>query len=201
MYYNGFGVLQDYKQAFKWYSKAAEQGLAKAQNNLALMYYNGFGVPQDDKQAFKWYTKAADQGNAMAQYNLGLMYEDGEGVPQDYKQAVKWFSKAAEQGDADGQNSLAWLLASCPEDGLRNGSLAVTYARKACEQTGWKDADCIDTLAAAYAEAGQFANAIKCQRKAMEDPGFRESSGKEARARLELYKAGRPYREKAAGVP
>ena len=64
MYDDGQGVPQDYKQAVKWYTKAAEQGNAEAQYNLALVYANGQGVPQDYKQAAKWYTKAAEQGNA-----------------------------------------------------------------------------------------------------------------------------------------
>ena len=58
----------------KWYTFAAEQGFAHAQNNLGLMYANGLGVPQDDKTALKWYILAAGQGDADAQTNLGLMY-------------------------------------------------------------------------------------------------------------------------------
>ncbi len=50
----------------------AEQGMAAAQYNLALMYDNGEGVPENDAEAVKWYRKAADQGNAEAQSNLGL---------------------------------------------------------------------------------------------------------------------------------
>ena len=48
MYYNGKGVPQDYKTAVKWYTLAAEQGNAYAQNNLGTMYYQGEGVPQDN---------------------------------------------------------------------------------------------------------------------------------------------------------
>ena len=47
MYDNGQGVLQDYKEAVKWYRLAAEQGYADAQYNLGVMYDNGEGVPQD----------------------------------------------------------------------------------------------------------------------------------------------------------
>ena len=71
MYDNGQGVPQDYKQAVKWYTKAAEQGDANAQYSLGYMYANGQGVPQDYKQAVMWFTKAAEQGDADAQYNLG----------------------------------------------------------------------------------------------------------------------------------
>ena len=74
MYKNGRGVLQDDKEAVKWYTKAAEQGVAAAQFNLGGMYRSGEGVLQDDKEAVKWYTKAAEQGDAGAQLNLGLMH-------------------------------------------------------------------------------------------------------------------------------
>ena len=50
MYDNGKGVLQDYKEAVKWYTKAAEQGHANAQSNLGVKYDNGEGVLQDFKK-------------------------------------------------------------------------------------------------------------------------------------------------------
>ena len=77
MYALGQGVPQDYKMAFKWYTKAAEQGYTKSQFNLGVMYRDGVGVPQDYKMAVKWYTKAAEQGNARAQLELGVMYALG----------------------------------------------------------------------------------------------------------------------------
>jgi hypothetical protein len=47
MYDKGQGVKQDYNQAVNWYHKAADQGYAKAQDNLSIMYYEGLGVKQD----------------------------------------------------------------------------------------------------------------------------------------------------------
>ena len=70
MYDRGRGVPQDYKLAFKWFTKAAEQGYASAQFNLGSMYNQGDGVPQDDKMAFKWYTKAAEQGYEINQIKI-----------------------------------------------------------------------------------------------------------------------------------
>ena len=83
MYDNGQGVGQDFKEAAKWYQKAADQGDADAQYNLGLMYDNGEGVKQNKKEAVNWYRKAAVQGLAGAQWWLGTMYRDGEGVVQD----------------------------------------------------------------------------------------------------------------------
>ena len=84
-------------KALKWFRKATEQGLAKAQNNLGLMYDKGKGVPLDYAEAVKWYRKAVEQGDADAQCNLGLMYAEGRGVPLDYAEALKWFRKATER--------------------------------------------------------------------------------------------------------
>ena len=66
----------DFKLAYEEFLKAADQGYATAQFNLALMYYNGRGVPRDYQAAARWYRKAADQGNAKAQYNLGQMVKE-----------------------------------------------------------------------------------------------------------------------------
>ncbi len=59
MYGKGLGVPQDFAEAVKWYHKAAEQGYAKAQNNLGFMYKNGLGVPRDYVQAYIWLNIAA----------------------------------------------------------------------------------------------------------------------------------------------
>lgn len=74
MYHFDKGTPKDYQKALKWYKKAAEQGDAGAQFNLAVMYYYGEGTPQNYSQALKWYNKAADKGLVEAQHNLALMY-------------------------------------------------------------------------------------------------------------------------------
>ena len=90
----GKGVSQDYREAVKWYEKAAEQGDASAQCNLGTVYNLGQGVSQDYKKAVKWFRKAAEQENAMAQAKLGVMFEDGRGVPQNYIRAYAWYNLA-----------------------------------------------------------------------------------------------------------
>ena len=125
MYANGDGLEQDFKEAFKWYQKAADQGDADAQYSLGLMYANGDGLEQDYKEAVKWYQKAADQGDADAQFNLGLMYDNGQGVEQDYKEAVKWFRKAAEQGLAQAQFKIGLMYGA--EQGVK-GNVVTSVA-------------------------------------------------------------------------
>ena len=91
-------------------------------------------------------------------------------------------------------NNLAWLLATGP-DRVRDGSTAVNHAATACKLTEWMVADCISTLAAAYAEAGDFAKAIEFQQKALDDPDFERTNGQEGRERLDLYKRIQGFRD------
>lgn len=73
------GLVQDDKKAIEWYQKAAEQGDASAQFNMAVMYHEGRGATQDFTKARYWYQKSAAQGDKDAQYNLGILYEYGWG--------------------------------------------------------------------------------------------------------------------------
>ncbi|MBR0315581.1 MAG: SEL1-like repeat protein [Synergistaceae bacterium] len=110
VYMSGKGdIKQDYKKAFYWYSKAAEQGWADAQNQLASMYYYGLGVNKDYKKAFEFYMKAAEQNNSAGMYNIATMYLHGQGVEQNYKKAIEWYVKATEIGNQGAINNLGTM--------------------------------------------------------------------------------------------
>jgi hypothetical protein len=130
MYENGFGVQQDYKEAFVWYERAATKGQLTAQFNLAYLYKNGYGVAKDEKQAALWYERAAKNGFSAAQNNLGYMYEKGIGVTKNYVQAAYWYQKAADQGHKNAQINLAYLY----ENGLgvpKDIDRAIVYYERA----------------------------------------------------------------------
>jgi tetratricopeptide (TPR) repeat protein len=93
-------------------------------------------------------------------------------------------------------NSLAWLRATCPEAEIRNGKEAVELALKACELSEWKDWAIIDTLAAAYAEQGDFDRAIKYQKQVLQIRKFASDYDK-IRQHLALYEQHTPYRDVA----
>ena len=76
---------------------------------------------------------------------------------------------------------------------MRDGKEAVDSATKACELTEWEKASYLGTLAAAYAEAGDFAAAVKWQTKAIE-LGKNEKEKEKYGKRLKLYKEKKPYR-------
>jgi cytochrome c-type biogenesis protein CcmH/NrfG len=93
-------------------------------------------------------------------------------------------------------NALAWLYATCPKAEIRNGAEAVRLATRACAITKRHDTEMLDTLAAAYAEAGRFAEAIKTTEeiRALALSDHDTSTAAMAQQRLELYHAGKPYR-------
>jgi tetratricopeptide (TPR) repeat protein len=93
-------------------------------------------------------------------------------------------------------NNLAWLLATCPDDQVRDGRRAVTLAEKAVELTERKSATYLDTLAAAYAEARRFDDAVRVQQEALTDRRLVVDDGNQANQRLELYRQRKAYREK-----
>jgi TPR repeat protein len=122
-----------YDEAVSCYRKAAEKGLAAAQNDLGFCYQGGQGIPRNYNEAVKWYRKAAGQGFAAAQNNLGVCYRDGTGVTKDLKQAVQWFRSGAEQGLAAAQNNLGVRYYKGEGIGT-NFAEAVNWYRKASEQ-------------------------------------------------------------------
>ena len=101
LYNNGKGVLQDYKEAEKWFRLAAEQGNRQAYLFLGEMYEDGRGVPQSYKEAVRLYRLSAEKGYASAQNFMSRMYFLGQGVPQDYVLAHMWANLAASNGSKD----------------------------------------------------------------------------------------------------
>jgi len=106
----------------------------------------------------------------------------------DYKQAL-----ALDPKDAWTYNELAWLWASCPVERLRDGKQALAYANRACEMTNHRIPALLDTLAAAHAECGEFTKATEWQKKAHDLAPAGQKA--EFQARLQLYRAGKPYRQ------
>lgn len=98
MYNSGdeyYGYKQDYVEAAKWFTKAADQGNPYAQLMLGDYYNEGKGVDKDFTQAFQWYKKVADQDLADAFYQLGEYYANGYGVKKDMTLADEYYKKAA----------------------------------------------------------------------------------------------------------
>jgi Flp pilus assembly protein TadD len=112
-----------------------------------------------------------------------------EGAAQDYEKII-----ALGEADALTYNNLAWWYATNTDASGRDGAKAVKYATQACELTHFDNWMYLDTLAAAYAEANDFTNAIKYQEQA-EQKCDDELHKLEIEARLKQYRLNQPYRE------
>jgi len=96
----------------------------------------------------------------------------------------------AKANEAGFHNQLAWLLAACPAQGVRNGRRAVELARRGCELTDWQDANLLDRLACAHAECGQFDDAVTWAAKGLD---LAPAEVKETiRDHIQLFRNGRP---------
>jgi hypothetical protein len=117
--------------------RAAEQGDAEAQCDLANRYEEGEGVQKDLNKAAYWYGKSAEQGNANSQFCLASCYSDGSGVEENLEKAVYWYKKSAEQGQMYAQN----VLGSWYENGYgveKDREKAVYWYTKSADQ-GYED--------------------------------------------------------------
>jgi tetratricopeptide (TPR) repeat protein len=128
-----------------------------------------------------------------------------------HAEAIADFDKAAAQKEDDQSllNNFAWVLATSPEEKLRDGPRALKLATKAAEGTGYEVPHILSTLAAAYAETGDFNNAIKWSQKSVElaqkevdeakpedDKAKLESERDQMKKELESYHDKKPVRER-----
>jgi len=112
-------------------------------------------------------------------------------------EAIAQFEKAVEIEPTDPApaSNLAWLLASCPDRSLRNGARAVELARRADALTGGDKPIVLHTLAAAYAEAGQFPAAVETAQRALKLAEAQSNAwlSTQLQRELKLYQAGQPF--------
>jgi serine/threonine protein kinase len=133
-------ILQDYKEAFKWFYKTAKKGNEVAQYNTAFFYEHGQGVPQDFKKSFYWYQQSANLGFSSSQTQLGKFYIYGVGIVKDFNKAFYWLHKAEKQDDIDALHTLGLMH----EDGLgvtKNFKEALKFYNKAKKLGGGEDSD------------------------------------------------------------
>jgi protein O-mannosyl-transferase len=130
---------------------------------------------------------------AEAHFNLGnALFHKGNG-----DEAIAHYQKALEikPDYAEAWNSLAWLLATCPQASLRNGNQAVELARRANQLTGDGNPVVLGTLAAAYAETGRFPEAVETAQRALQLAGPQSNTAlaNGLRSQMKLYQAGLPF--------
>jgi len=186
----------DYKQAIELYDRVAsttkDPSIFGNRGNCHSYLGNLDAALADYETALKLIAARSGQGDdpilPMIYYNRGRAFEMAykyQPAIQDYEKTI---SLSAEYPDV--KNNLAWVLATCPEAEFRNGKRAVELAENELVKSP-DNANVLDTLAAAYAAAGDFARATTTQEKAISRCLPEQKEG--FSARLELYRSKQMY--------
>lgn len=183
----------DAATARRWLGAAAAAGIADAQFRLALTYED-----VNPPRVVELLSEAAEQGHPGANQTLGEYYHTGITVPRNLNRAIRYYQRAVDGGSVVARNNLAWLLATADQPRVRDGERAVTLIRPIALYSGaWQY---LDTLAAAWAAAGNFDDAVTTAEQALAVLG--REAGAEGDAapleqRLDGYRQGRAYVEPA----
>jgi TPR repeat protein len=208
---NGQGVVKDVVKAAALAEEGARKGFSPAQTFYASKLMQGDGLEKNPSKAALWYLKAAKQDHPFAQRQLAYLYYTGTGVQLDYERCLAWYRRAVRVSeDPMAKNDLAWFLAICPDPKFHKAEEAVTVARTAVMElevsSGQQDHAVVDTMAAALARNGQFAEALVWQKRCLklleEDPEASPEEKSKLKAefqeRLKLYQEQKPYADKPA---
>ena len=186
---------QDYPEAIRSFRKLA----AKNPDDPIVLSQLGtlYLAAKQPREAIRRFTKALEaDGEAFAALRGR---SDAEISIGDHVAAIADLEKAhtIKPDDTGILNNLAWLLATSPNDAIRDAARAITLAEKACEATEWKEGHIISTLAAGHAEKGDFESAQKFSRKAIDaDTAAGGDVEDQLKNELANYEAGKPWRER-----
>lgn len=182
-------------EAVKHFNKAleAEQPRPEVYYNLGGVYYQQGKLRLAAEQCAEALRLRPDYLSACVTL-AGISVELGES-----KSAVEYYHKALqiEPDQPYVLKNLAWILATSKDVKLQNPNDVVRFAVRACELTEYNQPEFVDTLAAAYAVAGRFSEAIETAEKAINlaEVAGRQGLAEEIQKRLQLYQAGQPYFE------
>lgn len=183
LYLGGSGLAADHGEAMRLYTLAAEGGEASAYAGLAHLHRHGLGTRPDAARAEQWLRRAAAAGHGDSQFRLARLIQV-RGDENSAAEALGWLYAAAGAGVEEAGHTAAWILATTRHDALRDPPRAVSLARAAVSHR--RDADTLDTLAAALAAAGDFDEAVATQRLALDHA----AGDRELLAHLEAYEGG-----------
>ena len=178
-------------QTFDFWESIENEDLMKASEILTHLK----SEPPDDDFYFDGRIRSAREQLIVAYVDR---YLDNESKEQ-YDEAVNALESVIkiDPNHIIANNGIAWLKATCPKAEFRDGAMAIERASRACELTQWKNWMYLDTLAAAYAEAGDFEKAVKWQKKAIDllTENDRSKWQNIFESQLKLYQSGKRYHE------
>jgi tetratricopeptide (TPR) repeat protein len=178
-------ALEDFTQAIRYDDDWGQAYFNCAQIHLAR---GDLAAAEADLDQATWLPPARNRGTAFAQRaDLRAHRGDYAGALEDFDEAIR-----RKRREPSFLGNRAWLLATCPDPAYRNGEEAIELALRARElEDRWQIRD---TLAAAYAEAGRFEDAVLEQLSAIEAADAAGVDTTPLRARVELYRSGVAFR-------
>jgi TPR repeat protein len=164
----GRGRDQDLAKGVEYLKTAAEKGNANASYQLAHEYLSGERLEIDYTRAREGLESLSARSIPLVQLWLSQLYEKGLGVEADASRGRQLLAAARQSAPPETVNQFAWDLVTIPNEGLRNGKLAVNLMEGLLADPKNSNVQRLDTLAAAYAEAGDFVRAVATEQDALE---------------------------------
>ena len=167
--------------------------LAQANYLLAQAFFQKGQIDESLKQGLHALEALPNVG--MLQYIVGTAFcmkgRVADAIPH-FEEAVRLEPKLVHI-----RNNLAWILATSPEESLRNGTRAVGLIEEANRATRASDANVLSTLAAAYAETGRFSEAVATAQSAVQktNPQRESKALRQREEQLRTYEADKPFRD------
>lgn len=177
----------------RWYIEAANQGNGVASYFLGRNILYGNMCTQDNGQSMGWLFKSAKAGVTDAQYMLAIESLSGARFEKNEEKAFYWLTRAADINNS-ARVRYAWILATHPESARRNGNLASQYINKV-EKNYLDKQSYYQTQAAIAAENGDFKQAVKWQKKALDDAQDLKLPTLRLEQQLASYNTKTPWRE------
>jgi TPR repeat protein len=185
-------------RAIRYLIAAADADQQHAIYMLGRQYHRG-NTGRDAQRAFQALQRASDRQSLAAQVWIAQAYARGLGVAADAARAEELFRLVQTRAPPAMVNAFSWDLAVAPEQGVRDADRAIALMKSLLADPKEITSNRLDTLAAAYAAGGQFADAIATQLLALEKVAAdsrRSGMIELMKSRLELYRSGQAYTER-----
>lgn len=108
-YYFGLGLRENYKMAFRWYDRAAENGSGHGYLSLGFCYEYGRGTSMCMNKAIECFKTSARMGNVLGMNVMANKYKNGHGISRNLGKSIYWYNKAYKNGFKEARTELAFL--------------------------------------------------------------------------------------------
>lgn len=193
---DGRGMAVDLAEARRLLVRDAQNGDEASQTMLGMLLLNGALGNAPQAEGARWLRSAIDAGSQEARDAYASWLLTYGRTPEERRMALQWLREIESRDHLNGRNNLAWFLCVSPHADVRDPAVGLDVAKRLARMPDLP-AGYADTVAACHAASGDYAQAVRVQREALdalsnEGDGARNDG---MRRRLALYQAGKPYIE------